>query len=122
MLKTRGRDLTCSIIARLVTAIGERVSISSYLIQFRLLDNNKNIMAPIPFANEKSLGAGDLPVSENQRQRKARRAIPFVLTTLLVLAYYLTTPILSACSHRHKNLTVAERATKILSENPLIGT
>lgn len=87
------------------------------------LYNNNTTMAPIPLTKEKSLGTDELPVSEHQKSRTSRRAImPFIVTTLLVLVYYFTTPILSACSHRHKRLTIEERATKILSENPLIGT
>ncbi|KAE9974198.1 hypothetical protein BLS_005170 [Venturia inaequalis] len=80
-------------------------------------------MAPIPllFPTEKRLGTDELPDLENQKSSKPRRAIiPLIVTTLLVLGYYFTTPVLSACSHRHKKLTVEERAIKILSENPLI--
>lgn len=86
-------------------------------------NNNNNTMTPIPLANEKSLGTGDLPVSENQKPRTTPRAIiPFLVATLLVLGYYFTTPILSACSPGHKKLTVQDRAIGVLSENPLIGT
>lgn len=79
-------------------------------------------MAPISFTEKKSLGTDGLIASKDAKSSKTRGAvIPFVLTTLLVLGYYLATPILSACSHRHSKLTVEERAAKILLENPLIG-
>ncbi|TLD39408.1 hypothetical protein E2P81_ATG00395 [Venturia nashicola] len=80
-------------------------------------------MAPIPSASarEKNLETGELPASKIQRSRRSRRAlIPFVVTTLLLLGYSYTAPILSACSHGPTKLTVEERAIKILSENPLI--
>jgi hypothetical protein len=88
----------------------------------RLLNNNININIMAPILLTKKTGFG-LALTEDTKARRSRRPlIPFILTTILVLGYYATTPILTACSHRHGKLSVEERAIKILSENPLIGT
>jgi hypothetical protein len=86
-------------------------------------NNNNNIMAPIHISEKWSLDTGGLALTEDTKPRRSHRPfISFVLTTLLLLAgYHATVPILSACTHRHGKLNVEERASKILSENPLIG-
>jgi hypothetical protein len=113
----------------LVEVIGERVDIKS-TSPASPPHNNNNIMAPILISEKKSLDTSGSAFVEERNPRRSyltqkggiRNLIPFFLTFVLLIGLYAPAPSLSACRHKHGELTVEERASKILSENPLIGT